>query len=42
MGPGASAAATQSQASVAIDQARTNPDAWNARRDDNLDLRGRS
>jgi len=41
MGPGATAS-TQSQASVAIDQARTNPDAWNARRDDNLDLRGRS
>ncbi len=41
MGPGA-VAATQSQASVAIDEARANPDAWNARRDDNFDLRGRS
>lgn len=41
MGPG-TVASTQSQASVAIDQARTNPDAWNARRDDNFDLRGRS
>ncbi len=42
MGPGAPAAPQAPQASVAIDQARTNPDAWNARRDDNLDLRGRS
>jgi len=42
MGPGTSTAATQSQASVAIDAARTNPDAWHDRRDNNLDLRGRS
>ncbi|MEZ5956361.1 MAG: holdfast anchoring protein HfaB [Hyphomonadaceae bacterium] len=46
MGPGVTQTAqvTQSAASVAIDQARTNPDAWNARRDDNIStgLRGRS
>ena len=45
MGPGSvqTANATQSPASAAIEQARTNPDTWNARRDDNLsDLRGRS
>ncbi len=47
MGPGgtqtADATASQSAASNAIDNARTNPDAWNARRDDNLTgIRGRS
>ena len=45
MGPGTTQTAqvTQSPASAAIDQARTIPDAWNARRDDNLTgLRGRS
>lgn len=45
MGPGTTQTAqvTQSPASAAIDQARTTPDAWNARRDDNLTgLRGRS
>jgi curli production assembly/transport component CsgG/holdfast attachment protein HfaB len=46
MGPGAvqTANSTQSPASAAIEQARTSPDAWNARRDDNIStgLRGRS
>ena len=45
MGPGTTQTAqvTQSPASVAIDQARTNPDTWNVRRDENLTgLRGRS
>jgi curli production assembly/transport component CsgG/holdfast attachment protein HfaB len=46
MGPGqtqTAAAVPQSPASAAIEQARTSPDAWNVRRDDNLTgLRGRS
>ena len=46
MGPGTTQTAqvTQSPASAAIEQARTNPDTWNARRDDNIStgLRGRS
>jgi curli biogenesis system outer membrane secretion channel CsgG len=45
MGPGETqtAAASQSAASNVIDSARVNPDAWNARRDDNLTgIRGRS
>jgi curli biogenesis system outer membrane secretion channel CsgG len=44
MGPGTqTAAVSQSAASNAIDSARANPDAWNARRDDNLTgIRGRS
>lgn len=46
MGPGQTqtANATQSPATAAIEQARANPDAWNARRDDNIStgLRGRS
>jgi curli production assembly/transport component CsgG/holdfast attachment protein HfaB len=46
MGPGTTQAtnATQSPATAAIEQARANPDAWNARRDDNIStgLRGRS
>ncbi|MEZ5970870.1 MAG: holdfast anchoring protein HfaB [Hyphomonadaceae bacterium] len=46
MGPGTTqtAQASQSPASAAIEQARTSPDAWNARRDDNIStgLRGRS
>jgi hypothetical protein len=46
MGPGtqtADATPSQSAASNAIDNARANPDAWNARRDDNLTgIRGRS
>jgi len=44
MGPGTTQTASQSPASAAIDQARTSPDAWNARRDDNIStgLRGRS
>ncbi len=45
MGPGGvqTANATQSPATAAIEQARDNPDAWNARRDDNITgIRGRS
>lgn len=44
MGPGGPApGATQSPASVAIDNARPNTDAWHARRDDNIsEIRGRS
>ncbi|ANP47505.1 holdfast anchoring protein HfaB [Candidatus Viadribacter manganicus] len=45
MGPGAvqTANSTQSPATAAIEQARTSPDTWNARRDDNFTgLRGRS
>ncbi len=46
MGPGQTqtANATQSPATAAIEQAHANPNAWNARRDDNIStgLRGRS
>ena len=43
MGPGQQAPVTQSPASVAIDNARPNTDAWHARRDDNITgIRGRS
>jgi curli biogenesis system outer membrane secretion channel CsgG len=45
MGPGGTQTAqvTQSPATTAIEQARTNPDSWNDRRDNNLTgLRGRS
>jgi curli production assembly/transport component CsgG/holdfast attachment protein HfaB len=45
MGPGQTqtANATQSPASAAIEQSRADPDAWNARRDDNITgIRGRS
>ena len=45
MGPGGvqTANATQSPATAAIEQARTTPDTWNARRDENFTgLRGRS
>lgn len=45
MGPGSvqTANATQSPATAAIEQARTSPDSWNARRDENFTgLRGRS
>ncbi|MEQ1819798.1 MAG: holdfast anchoring protein HfaB [Terricaulis sp.] len=46
MGPGTTqtAANNVSPATAAIEQARTSPDAWNARRDDNIStgLRGRS
>lgn len=44
MGPGETQAAAVSPATAAIEQARANPDAWNARRDENIytGLRGRS
>ena len=47
MGPGqtqtAGVAVPQSAASIAIEQSRADPDAWNARRDDNITgIRGRS